>query len=585
MKQIMSLLGGIVLVLASVLLQSCSDEYDPGILTQHDLDVNDYTKNFMAHYGAIDPNHNWGFENMSGIAQTRSTVDNKNEWTSYMDVPGWPDTFFYSDGTSGNYGYQYSDNGGKYVGYSNTIPGQALPAGDVTEEEIMYVSHWFRTHQNPESITLHWTDFFVQEISSDNDRNADGTIMNQQTIYTRENTESPWVEKGKNTDDFGINLFCAYSIESQSSSSSDLPSGTSLHWDHIKNFNLGASNSLHNVADVPMQGEDWYKELNYTLNGNTVSATKDRLIGYYKSSGTEDFLAQYSEDSKLRNTIDDSSKKIWVLVHLEFDGKPDATGKRRHYDGYYLAFDYQCNNIESSSLKKYVVEPDGYYSNWIVKLSPASEPAPTKEVKRVMCEDLGNTFDFDFNDVVFDVYFDRVSGDWDGDPNASFDAVITLQAAGGTMPVYVGHAPTDEGGFYEAHNLLGAYPANVPVNVGSSYSAPVANYRIHGFKQDQCNPKNIKVYVVNNGHQYTLENDDNFSQNYTGSVNNEHNDIVNGTNAAPQKFCVPNTIRWMKECQFIEWEYYLFPEWVKDANFTQNGKQWYEFTRNSGKLY
>lgn len=60
---------------------------------------------------------------------------------------------------------------------------------------------------------------------------------------------------------------------------------------------------------------------------------------------------------------------------------------------------------------------DGYYSNWIIKISPATlapdptpDPVPPYKVTRVMCEDLGNSHDFDFNDVVFDVKLETDNG-------------------------------------------------------------------------------------------------------------------------------------------------------------------------------
>ena len=49
------------------LLAACSD-YDPGMsenvvdLTDQELaTINEYTANFVARYGEIDPNHTWGF--------------------------------------------------------------------------------------------------------------------------------------------------------------------------------------------------------------------------------------------------------------------------------------------------------------------------------------------------------------------------------------------------------------------------------------------------------------------------------------------------------------------------------------------
>ncbi len=74
---------------------------------------------------------------------------------------------------------------------------------------------------------------------------------------------------------------------------------------------------------------------------------------------------------------------------------------------------------------------DGYYSDWIVTLTKA-EPVnkPSGADLRVMAEDLSageSDADFDFNDVVFDVYFS---------PNVG-EAYVMVQAAGGTLPLKI----------------------------------------------------------------------------------------------------------------------------------------------------
>lgn len=73
---------------------------------------------------------------------------------------------------------------------------------------------------------------------------------------------------------------------------------------------------------------------------------------------------------------------------------------------------------------------DGYYSDWIVTLTKAEPVNTTVADLRVMAEDLSANDegkDFDFNDVVFDVYFS---------PNAG-EAYVMVLAAGGTLPLTV----------------------------------------------------------------------------------------------------------------------------------------------------
>ena len=82
---------------------------------------------------------------------------------------------------------------------------------------------------------------------------------------------------------------------------------------------------------------------------------------------------------------------------------------------------------------------DGYYSDWIVTLTKAEPVNQVSANLRVMAEDLSaneDGKDFDFNDVVFDVYY--------GDAST---AKVTILAAGGLLPLKVKGV--------DVHSLLG----------------------------------------------------------------------------------------------------------------------------------
>ncbi len=71
---------------------------------------------------------------------------------------------------------------------------------------------------------------------------------------------------------------------------------------------------------------------------------------------------------------------------------------------------------------------------WIIRIGEAEAITNnTKYRGRVMCEDMGS-MDFDFNDVVFDAEIDK---------NNNID--ITVVAAGGTLPIYIGGSPENGG--------------------------------------------------------------------------------------------------------------------------------------------
>lgn len=95
----------------------------------------------------------------------------------------------------------------------------------------------------------------------------------------------------------------------------------------------------------------------------------------------------------------------------------------------------------------------------------------------IACEDLGGSFDWDFNDMVFTVSF--VSS------NVAGKATITPMASGGTLPVYLYYNDTKLGG-KEFHQLVkSGAPSNATINAssrgtaGASFEIDIpANYSI-----------------------------------------------------------------------------------------------------------
>ena len=123
---------------------------------------------------------------------------------------------------------------------------------------------------------------------------------------------------------------------------------------------------------------------------------------------------------------------------------------------------------------------DGYYSDWIVTLTEAKQydtdttnpgggdnpgGGTTEETSnadlRIMAEDLSasDDTDFDFNDVVFDVYY-----------GAAGTAKIEILAAGGTLPLRIktGAGDTDDD-FEEVHGMFGEN-TNIMINTKASYA-------------------------------------------------------------------------------------------------------------------
>lgn len=222
-----------------------------------------------------------------------------------------------------------------------------------------------------------------------------------------------------------------------------------------------------------------------------------------QASGTEGFAYTNPKDS---------GKEYYDYVIKEIDG------------AYYVGFDFR------SDAPNITVLADGIYNDWIVKISPAEY----KNAKRIICEDLGNIGDFDFNDIVFDAY---MTWTWNGTANVP-EAVISVKAAGGTLPIYINGV--------EVHEAMGV-PTDVMVNTGAAngVSAPAAIFRVPASSENI-----IDIEVKVNG-ALVLE-------------------APQGD--APQKICVPTTFKWCTERTNIKDAYAGFTAWTQDAN---SNTDWY----------
>ena len=182
---------------ALAMFAACSD-YDPGIsdlavdLTDAEIEtIEEYTPKFIERYGTPAEGHTWGFgaKGSEDEIGTRTVNTNRNNWYRlYQDVisgeqiTSWrintdelPEDIKIPGLPSDVDDRYYIEKDGAIVSYATKEAMQAdntsvTPIGDVTDEEIQYVSEWFRTHKNPGSDTPEFTEFFIQDISQDYDR-------------------------------------------------------------------------------------------------------------------------------------------------------------------------------------------------------------------------------------------------------------------------------------------------------------------------------------------------------------------------------------------------------------------------------
>lgn len=193
--------------------------------------------------------------------------------------------------------------------------------------------------------------------------------------------------------------------------------------------------------------------------------------------------------------------------HNSLDSKYHYEYVIQQIDGnYYVGFDF-CATGQNPNQQE---AADGYFDDWIVKITPAYD-------KMIIAEDLGaEASDFDYNDVVFGV---------DGN-------VVTLLAAGGTLPLIIDGI--------EVHNAFGV-STNVMVNTFNYYECPPVQFKIGYYN----NIKDIPITVLKKGNIHSIPY-------FTGKPS--------------AKICVDHNFVWCKERVPIHEMYPLFTEYVKNQN-------------------
>ena len=398
------------------------------------------------------------------------------------------------------------DENGKLIGTRGANPEAnqwyqylTVPA-PLTDAQKEVVRKWFQNTKNPQGQKVNWSDFFVQQVY----KGGSNPGSNSPEIYTI-NKPAGGTEQITGSEKMNW-LHCG---------------NNSQVGDHINNFNGGDAGNM-NVGEGNNKFHN--DKIMYMKDYNTT------CFGFHDSYGDN-----YYTDS-------------YVLIPGDIID-PIVAGM------YFVGFDYKTEKYDNGKIE---VKPDGYYSDWIVRIAPGlSTPGAAK---RVMVEDIidsdlasVNTSDWDFNDAVFDVRFETVKIPGTQETNwQSHDqkyAVITLHAAGGTKYLTIGGTNG-----VEVHKAFDVEQGTM-VNTGNGATCPVAIFRIP-VANNVDNANDIPVYV---GAQV----------------------LEAKQGQATQKLCVPTNVKWMKErVQFIN-SYDQFKDYVKDGT----PKEWYKSVKNSGNLY
>jgi hypothetical protein len=494
---------------------------------EHDLGVSKetlYQKTFEDQYGPIAPGHQWGFDRAEAILNAQYEITRAIIKADMVVLP---------------------PNLHPYEVYG--------AAADITDREHAEVFAWFSNHK------VYWTNpltYYNGYPTNQTDDNIAHVINTSYPGYGSLTTASYNNPLG----DYELNAF--------------------LDFHHAWVQHVASNENVQEVSMCPSGADD---EINYiTRDGQNVTYIKDTIKHDAVTANMMDYLRCWGY--KDADAVDDDPVETnggWQ-AHLNDDNAGHGWGYGRQegysngllvtyadidrwtygnsygsslphdkyfivylkgdgYEGWYLGFDFESwgDNTEER------IKCDGICNDWIIKITNVGNTILSNTV-RIMCEDLGGTFDMDFNDIVYDVTY-----------TAQHLCTITVQAAGGTLPLQMryGNQLLEKNGQSEIHALFGAnvkQPVNVAASNGVTKPAFSWVLAFNGVQSDAQYDYRIHEDLVDFSQINVYKNEEEAEWIPIG--------YKNGT--APYKFAVPQGTRWLKEFQNVIWGYPSFDEWV-----------------------
>lgn len=267
------------------------------------------------------------------------------------------------------------------------------------------------------------------------------------------------------------------------------------------NNGSGTEDSHHQEAQLQaydFNAKKWVDVLNFVGGQNTKSYTD-----HYNHTMTKGctMLANMGTPTE--------SQPLFQWVAKKNSNSSDVVCSNyiiKEYKGeYYLGMGY--NNTDKKQ-----------YDAWIIKIVPATPINPNETRGRIFCEDLGNTGDIDFNDIVFDATI-----------KSNGNIEVKVLAAGGTLPVWIGGVKVNLGEMTNTgvnDDLVSAQVFTIPASKG---------YKTL---------KQIPVEVQNGDLKYELTAE---------------------YGEAPGKICTYINVPWADEYVKISKAYVEFKTWVNGA--------------------
>lgn len=282
-----------------------------------------------------------------------------------------------------------------------------------------------------------------------------------------------------------------------------------------------------------------YKGGRIRSKGFTIDLPEGTVYGFY---------IEVSKNRPIWNSYNDG--KYYTNASLNNPAQNMASSFKQNGDEYtYLGFDDDSKGDHDLNDLMFIADPEPEIIDYEPVPDPDDpEPNPEPEPESpstwtIAVEDLGNTDDYDFNDIVFTIK--HVSG--------TEVATITPLAAGGSLETYLCY--TDGEGEYHETEFHSFFGVDGP---GSDGTYPLINTQSVNYSASSFEIKVDKDFsVAEKMGGFTIK-----------VVNNQTQSTVviaaPDAGAAPQMICVPSGWQWPVERVNINDAYPGFSTWIND---------------------
>lgn len=282
-----------------------------------------------------------------------------------------------------------------------------------------------------------------------------------------------------------------------------------------------------------------YKGGRIRSKGFTIDLPEGTVYGFY---------IEVSKNRPIWNSYNDG--KYYTNASLNNPAQNMASSFKQNGDEYtYLGFDDDSKGDHDLNDLMFIADPEPEIIDYEPVPDPDDpEPNPEPEPEShstwtIAVEDLGNTDDYDFNDIVFTIK--HVSG--------TEVATITPLAAGGSLETYLCY--TDGEGEYHETEFHSFFGVDGP---GSDGTYPLINTQSVNYSASSFEIKVDKDFsVAEKMGGFTIK-----------VVNNQTQSTVviaaPDAGAAPQMICIPSGWQWPVERVNINDAYPGFSTWIND---------------------